>query len=281
MLTVAPPARVAAAPRASYRRTMARRERDDDLARRLAELDEVRPFLDLAKEINHHVQQATTDGTYDAATLVDALRAVPDRERQQLVTTVFAQLDADRQWELLAAAYGDAEVRTYLESQRQVHLESLHASTAARAVADRWRTDQRVTLGDLPSAVVLTLGLFRPEDAGAALARGHRSSVCARQLTLRATEQPSVLRVIADVYNPQRGLFVTASYDEQAWRRERLESHSLVRLGSPGASPTAPFEPVLYPGARVDVERDDRVEVGRLHLGFAVVGDLDIFAATA
>jgi len=54
-----------------------------------------------------------------------------------------------------------------------------------------------------------------------------------------------------------------------------------VRLGSlTAAGPDAALEPTLYPGGRVDVDTGGRRQVGRLHLGFALLGDIDIFAAS-
>jgi hypothetical protein len=63
------------------------------------------------------------------------------------------------------------------------------------------------------------------------------------------------------------------------WRdHDRLEPHAVVRVGviTPG-EPAPSFAPVLHPGGRVDVEVAGRAAPGSLHLGFAMVGDLDIF----
>lgn len=53
----------------------------------------------------------------------------------------------------------------------------------------------------------------------------------------------------------------------------------------PGArAPTGPdggFEPALYRGGRVDVEVDGVARSGHLHLGFALVGDEDVFATAS
>jgi hypothetical protein len=101
---------------------------------------------------------------------------------------------------------------------------------------------------------------------------------------LRATTEPGAFRVGEDVFNPRRGLFVTADYDERVWSAERLAGHRLVRVGSlvDGDGTTA-LQPTLYPGARVDLQTDvdGAATEGRLHLGYAVVGDQDVFADPA
>jgi hypothetical protein len=92
---------------------------------------------------------------------------------------------------------------------------------------------------------------------------------------LRATDDPGVFGVVEDVFNPRGGYFVTAQYDEQTWRtNDRFEGHTVVRAGAINATG---FEPVLYPGGRVDFETDGHAREGRLHLGFAMLGDYDLF----
>jgi hypothetical protein len=51
-----------------------------------------------------------------------------------------------------------------------------------------------------------------------------------------------------------------------------------VRVGSMVAGRDgAGFEPVIYPGGRLDVETVDGVVQGKLHVGFVVLGDKDVF----
>jgi hypothetical protein len=84
----------------------------------------------------------------------------------------------------------------------------------------------------VPADERLTLGLFREVDVESALRRGRASSTVARRLVVRATAEPGMFEVVDDVFIPARGLFVTAEYDEAAWRTERLAPHALVRLGA-------------------------------------------------
>ena len=132
----------------------------------------------------------------------------------------------------------------------------------------------------LPEAEELTLGLFVPDSVRVAIARGRAAAGCARELVLRTTAEPGVLRVVQDLYDPQRGFFVTAEYDKATWTAERLDGHSRIRVGSLEQQGGV-LEPFLYPGGRVDVESAGRVREGRLHLGFALLGDEDLFSATA
>ncbi|MET0825858.1 MAG: hypothetical protein ABWZ89_05025 [Acidimicrobiales bacterium] len=64
-------------------------------------------------------------------------------------------------------------------------------------------------------------------------------------------------------------------------RHDRLAAHALVRLGSivPGADGPG-LDPVLHLGGRVDVETQGELREGHLHLGFALLDDVDVFAAS-
>jgi hypothetical protein len=227
------------------------------------------------------VARVAGDDSADAASLVEAIEAVPTRERERITRAVFDRLPPERQWAILERAFGDAEVRTHLEQERSDRLAAIRRAAADLSVASAARAERRLDLESLPAGLELTLGLFRAADVRAALARGDASDVCARRVVLRTTDRPGWLHVIEDVFNPRRGLFVTAEYDETVWHLERLESHDLVRVGSIDPRATdgpGTLEPVLYPGARVDVEVGGEAREGRLHLGFVLVGSEDTFA---
>lgn len=247
--------------------------------RQVAELEAVRPFLALAREIKEQVELATSDDSTDVASLVDAVDAVPRSERSRMARAAFDRLLPDQQWAVLERSFGDEEIREYLTAEREARLEHVRRTAGQHAAALAARQASRLDLSVLSVDEELTLGLFLADDVRAAVARGRSSTVCARQLVLRTTQEAGVLHVVEDVFNPRRGLFVTAEYDEQTWATERLEDHARVRLGSLTDDPVRVLQPLLYPGGRVDVEHDGEVREGRLHLGFAVVGDEDVFAA--
>jgi hypothetical protein len=258
-----------------------RRDDDAEQLRLAAEVESVRPFLDLAREIQAEVARVAGDDGADAQSLVEAIEAVPRRERERIARAVFDRLPPERQWAILERAFGDAEIRDYLEQDRSGRLAAIRRAAIDLSFAAAARTERRLDLVSLPAGLELTLGLFRAADVRAALLRGRASDVCARRLVLRTTDRAGWLHVIEDVFNPRRGLFVTADYDESVWQRERLESHDVVRVGSidarAGEEPGV-LEPVLYPGGRVDVEVGGAVREGRLHLGFVLVGEEDTFA---
>ena len=253
-----------------------RRERDQ-LA---AELESVRPYLPLAREIRTELDRLAVDDGIDGSSLAAAIAEVPSRERARIALATFARLPVERQWSVIEAAFGDAEVRTYLEEERAA-LRSEAARTAeARAVAHAARAARELTTDALPAGHDLALGLFRSDDVHAGMARGPASQVCARLLVLRTTEEPGRLQVLEDVFNPGRGLFVTADYDEAVWRRERLSGHTLVRVGSlVRRGDDEHLEPALYLGGRVDLAVESEIHVGTLLLGFATFGDEDVFSA--
>lgn len=255
-----------------------RHDGEDERQHEMAELEAARPYLELARQIRARVDAATGDDTIDAASLVEAIEAVPRDERQRVARAAFDRLGPTEQWAVLARAFGDEEIRTYLAIERNARLAHVQRTAVAHAFVLASRETRRLDLAALPADVELTLGLFLPGDARAAVDHGRTSSTCARQLVVRSTGDAGVLHVIEDRFNPRHGLFVTPSYDEAIWARTRLDDHAQVRIGSCGDGPDGPFEAAIYPAGRVDVEHGGAVDEGPLHLGFAVIGEEDVYA---
>jgi hypothetical protein len=260
------------------KRKAVQRARSDEVARLQAELDEVRPFLDLARAIRSEVARIADDASGEIDTLAELIEEFPRQERLRVTRAVFDRLPPERQWEVLERVYGDEEIKALLEAERAARLDYARRTAEGRALAAMVGAQNRLDTCAVPRHRLLTLGLFRETDVRAAVARGHLSATCARRVALRATDEPGVFRVIEDVFNPRGGYFVTAEYDEETWRiSDRLRGHTVVRAGSISANENDPsFEPVLYPGGRVDFETDGRLLEGRLHLGYAMLGDQDL-----
>lgn len=255
-----------------------RHDGEDERQQEMAELEAARPFLELARQIRERVDAAAGDDTVDAASLVEAIEAVPRDERQRIARATFDRLGPEEQWVVLERAFGDDEIRTYLAIEHDARLDHVRRAAVTHALVLTSRETRALDLTALPSEAELTLGLFLARDARAAVAHGRTSSTCARQLVLRATDEPGLLHVVEDRFNPRHGLFVTPDYDEAIWARTRLDDHARARIGSRIDGPDGPLEPTLYPAGRVDVDHGDDVSEGPLHLGFAVMGDEDVFA---
>lgn len=241
------------------------------------ELDVARPYLGLAREIHDEVQRLAADPTSEVELLADTLERMPRDARARVVESAFAELPAVDRWSILAELFKDDELRAALAREHeQARVDAQRARRRAELLADDVLDTRRLAVGE-----DIELGLFREADARTALARGAASTTCARRLVLRATANVGELAVIEDVFNPARGLFVTAEYDEATWQAERLSAHAVIRIGAihDGAG-TDEFVPVVYPGGRVDVESDGHARRGRLHAGFARVGDLELFTGT-
>ncbi|MBL8778581.1 MAG: hypothetical protein JNK12_21805 [Acidimicrobiales bacterium] len=263
-------------------RTAAGRE---EVARRLAELDELEPYLALAREIRREVERVAADDDAGAESIVAAIDRFPLEERERVARAVFDRLAPERQWEVIERVFGDEEVRGYLQLERAARREQARRTATHHALAIQARTDGLLDTRLLPAGTALTLGLFREPEVAAAVRRGSGSTTCVRRLVLRAEgDRDGALRVVEDVFDPSRGYFVTGDYDERTWRSERIESHDLVQVGAlTNGTPTEAegdpaFAPVLVPGARVDVCRDGEPIRGRLHLGFAKLAEDDVFA---
>ena len=254
-----------------------RKSRRSELER-ADELAEARPYLDLAREIQAEVARVAADPDAHGETLTELIDRIPDEKRMEFAQGVFDRLPPDQQWAVVARVFGDDEIRTYLEAERAARLAHARGGTdrqeLCRLARERHELDtRRVAAGER-----LTLGLFREADVGAAVKRGHLSTTAARRLVLRALGDAR-FQVLEDTFNPSRGYFVTGDYSEDTWRQhERLEGHVVIRVGSITDGETGPsFEPVVYPRGRLDVELGGRAAPGRLHLGFAILGDLDVF----
>ena len=258
---------------------MRRVRRRAELAKREAEIEDARPFVPLAREIHEEVARTAAGGS-DAETLVDAIEAIPRRERLQVARAVFERLPSDQQWTIIERVFGDDEIRLALEAERQERLADARRLSARRVLTTSARAADRLDTRDVPADERLTLGLFRESDVHAAMDRGHQSSACARRLVLRRRGEPGTFQVVEDVFNPAGGYFVTDQYDEEMWRTEdRLPAHALVRAGSITEKRSGrSFEPVLHIGGRADFELEGELFTGRLHLGYLMVGDDDVFA---
>ena len=220
-------------------------------------------FVALAREIEAEVARIAADPDAHPAAVAEYIERLPADARAPLVREIFARLPAPRQWAILESVFGDAELRRALEPVRD----------AAVAAADA-RAAQRLDTTVPAEGDVLALGLFREPDVRAAIPRGHVSASCARRVTLRARGD-GTFQVIDDVFNPNGGYFVTREYREETWRDERLAPHAVVRAGTITDAPR--LDPVLHPGGRVDFEVGGVARPGQLHLGFAMLNDVDIF----
>lgn len=242
---------------------VAKRARRDEVDKLRAELTAQQPYLDLAQQIHDEIERVRDDPTIDLGELADTIDRWPREARDAALTAAFADLAPLVRWTILADLFDDDELRGALAMEHE------RAALGSRIAAAR-ALDTR----ELSPGAEVVVGLFREVDVRAALGRGSASTSTARRLVLRATEEPARLVVIEDVFNPARGLFVTAEYDEATWRAERLGSYEVVSIG---AALGGELEPVVYPGGRLDVRTAEGVRIGRLHTGYVTVGDADLF----
>jgi hypothetical protein len=251
-----------------------RAERRAELARLRAEVEDARPFAALAREIQDEVRRLA-DGDPATGDMVEAaIEAVPTRERIAMARALFARLPPSEQWTVLERTFDVAEIREALAEERDLQLADARRRLARGALLADVRAAGRIDTRLVPVDETLTIGLFVEADARAALGRGPDAASCARRVVVRVVGTDGGVQVIDDVFNPLGGYFVTAQYDESTWRlRDRLPPHAHVRLGSIRAGA---FEPVLYPGGRVDIDRDGDAHEGMLHMGYVMIGAEDV-----
>jgi hypothetical protein len=245
------------------------------------------PILGLAREIRRHAEQLVQDDLADPEAFARAIEALPARERERLVLDTFGRLAPDTQWAIIEHTFGDDEVRSYLQAERDLRLARVARDGARHDVVLAARLAGRLATVDVPTGDEMTIGLFREAQVRTAVERGRHAGNAARRVVLRH-EGDGVYRALEDVFNPTSGYFVTAEYDHETWEQERLDPHALVRVGSaarPDGTSAAPdpvigssdFEPVLHRAGRFDVEIAGAVRLGRLHVGFVLLGDADVF----
>lgn len=245
---------------------------------RSSDLDELAPFLELAREIKREVDRIAADDAADVEELVEAIDRIPRAERQRVALAVFDRLPPDVQWTILERVFGDDEIGAHLAEEHARRSARLGASGARLALVDAARSARLLDLREVGEGEQVTVGLFREPDVRAAITRGHRSDSCARSLVLRSVGD-GTLRVIDDAFNPRGGYFVTREYDAAAWVVDRFASHEIVRIGAITEHRDGPsFEPVVYLGGRADFEHEGAVIRGQLHVGFVMLDDIDVFA---
>jgi hypothetical protein len=253
-----------------------RSQRRDEVARLEAEVAAARPYLGLAREIQEEIDRVNADPSFPVDSIFAAVDAIPQRERLALARTIFDRLPDEQRWTIVEATFDDDELRELLAQARDQQAEAMKRATECELIAARSRAANRFDTHDLGEGDTLTVGLFREADVRDAIGRGHRSAVCARRVAFVGTSAPALLQVMDDVFNPGGGFFVTPQYDESVWRtNDRIAAHTLVRAGSLVGSD---FEPVLYAGGRADFDIDGTVIPGRLHVGYVMLGQYDVFA---
>jgi hypothetical protein len=231
--------------------------------------------LELAREIQAEVQRTAADPDADLDDLQRALDDWPAELRAEAVLAAFRELPSGERWHVLAELFDDAELRAALAVEHRRVSADVARSRRYLELASTVHEQCALDTRELGAGDEVTLGLFRPVDVHGALELGPASAVCARLLVLRATGDDGACLVVDDTFNPRRGLFVTAEYDEAVWRAERLEPNSRVRVGALGDG----FDPVVRPGARLDIETADGAHRGRLHTGYATAGTVSLFTA--
>ena len=255
---------------------MARRRRTE-IAQLRSEIEANSPYLGLARAIQDHVDQAVADPDLQLDELAAAIDRWPDDARAAAIEAAFLALPLAEQWAWLADLFDDDELRAALTFDHDLARAAARRATRLGALVAGVLEHRELDTRAVPVSEDITLGLHREVDVRAAVTLGTASTATARRLVLRATEQPGRLLVLEDVFNPAGGLFVTQEYDAASWRAERLEPNTVVHVG---AARSDGLEPVVHPGGRLDVEVAGSIRCGRLHTGFAAVGDVDLFVAT-
>lgn len=251
-------------------------------ARRSAEVgqeqpDPGSPFIALARELQAEADRWIDDPAAGVDALAAAFDRLPVEARRRAAEATFERLPAPQRWAVLERLFGDDELRLALAHERTVA--RLEAAVVERrsALVEEVVVHGVLDTRHIPVGEALTLGLFRERDVHAARRTGRASTACARRIVVQSSAGDGALHVVEDVFNPLGGLFVTPEYDERAWLAERLDPHAVVRIG---AIVDGRLDPVVVPGGRLDVEVAAVARPGRLHLGWALLGDDDLFRPT-
>lgn len=233
-------------------------------------------YVELAREIQHQVARVASDEGASPDAFDELFAGISREERAKVARQVFDELPAADQWAVVERTFARDDINDVLNVERTALVDQLRRRSELLGAV---RSENQLHVQALTADDLLTLGLFTEADVTAALRKGPASTTCARRLSLRVTDHPGQLQVLADVFNPEGGYFVTARYDERTWQDDRLPPHAVVRVGSIVTVDGEPsLEPVLHIGGRVDVEQDGVLREGRLHLGFALLAGQELFA---
>src|SRR4051812_27953731 len=156
--------------------------RRDEIARLEAEIEDARPYLALAREIHDEVHRAIEDDATDADALVDAMDAVPERERRAVALAVFRQLPAEQQWAILERVFDDVELRDAVAGERAELIERHERRVRLSALTGPH--GEALDTSALLDGERVVLGLFRERDVRDAIPLGPQSTACARRLVL-------------------------------------------------------------------------------------------------
>ncbi|MDB5164164.1 MAG: hypothetical protein JWS12_782 [Candidatus Saccharibacteria bacterium] len=237
------------------------------------------PYIELAREIQDNIARIAMTGTAQDAALVELFDSIGREARQEAARNVFSTLSLENRWHIIATVFSDDEIKTALELQH----ESLHRQAARKnyyaEIAREAQEHNRLDLLNLDFGVPLVLGLFRSAEVAQVVRTGKKSQICARRLSLLSTNDKGVFQVINDEFNPHGSFRIGADYNEEIWRKqERFDGHSLIRPGFQlENSDSLQFQSALYVESRVDFQSNNQTHTGLLSLGYAVVGDYDVF----
>jgi hypothetical protein len=133
-------------------RRLRRARRQAELTEFASEVEEARPFLELAREIQGEVARIAADPSAHSDLLVELLERIPREERMKLARTVFDQLHPEQQWAIIEQVYGDGEITAYLEAERSARLAEARLGAQRLDTARKARADDHLDTRDVTRA---------------------------------------------------------------------------------------------------------------------------------
>lgn len=115
------------------------------------DLEGLRPYLALAREIRAEVERIASGGPEATADIEAALDAVPRRERERIARAVFDRLPPDQRWAVLERVFDDDEIRAFLAADHRARRDEAERRAADRERARAARAAGWVDVRQLPA----------------------------------------------------------------------------------------------------------------------------------
>ena len=233
------------------------RRRRSEIEELRSELEGVRPYLGLAREIHDEVERAVADPTGDLDELAGRDRRVARRRARSTRSSTAFRGAARRRavGRSSPSLFDDDELRAALAVEHERRRgRAARRTPAAAAVRGRASTTRRARHARRRRpARTSPSGCSARSTCAPPCRAGRRRRPCARRLVLRATGEPGRLLVLDDVFNPADGpVRDRRTTTRRSGATERLEPNT--SCASARRPTAAPFEPVVHPGGRLDVE---------------------------
>ena len=193
-----------------------------------AELETLKnqPFLGLARQIQEEVDRATAEGAMDIDAVLEA--AISRTKEETLLQALEARLDnmdPHALLQLYSARLGDEKANMLLAQKAKTAYDYAHEEQFILELRHEAHRSRRIDLTKVPVGMIVTIGLFDPEDDDEDKVYGYEDDAL-RVISGRIDhpEKPNLFTIIKDVRDDD--------YLKVKGIPNSFADHALVEIGS-------------------------------------------------